>query len=131
MDPTARSLPMFDIERLLAPFPPRTNIYVANVDGVFGVRTAIIADTFPAHRHPDGDEGWFVYRGRVRIDSELGSAELGPGQGTVVPAGTRHSPTALEPGTIVLVFNRRDFQTVAEDAAALAAAGYREHEAVK
>jgi mannose-6-phosphate isomerase-like protein (cupin superfamily) len=131
MDPAARSLPVFDIERLLAPVPPRTNIYVANIDGRFGVRTATIADTFPAHRHPDGDEGWFVYRGGVRIDSELGSAELRAGQGTVVPAGTRHSPTALEPGTIVLVFNRRDFQTIAEDAAALAAAGYSEHEAAE
>ena len=91
----------------------------------------IIADTFPAHRHPDGDEGWFVYRGRVRIDSELGSAELGPGQGTVVPAGTRHSPTALEPGTIVLVFNRRDFQTVPTTRPPSPPRAIREHEAVK
>jgi mannose-6-phosphate isomerase-like protein (cupin superfamily) len=127
----AASLTVFDIERLLAPHPPRTNIYVATIDGGFGVRVATLAGTFPAHHHPDGDEGWFVYRGRVRIDSELGSAELGPGQGTVVPAGSRHSPTALEPGTIVLVFNQRDLHTVAEDPAALAAAGYTEHEAAE
>jgi mannose-6-phosphate isomerase-like protein (cupin superfamily) len=116
---------------MLAPLPPRTNIYVANLDGMFGVRIATIAGTFPAHRHPNGDEGWVVHRGRVLIESELGPADLGPGQGTVVPAGTRHSPTALEPGTIVLVFNRRDLQTVAEDADALAASGYSEREAVE
>lgn len=121
-------LPSFDIERLLAPHPPRTNLYVANLDGRYGVRTAMITGTFPAHRHPNGDEGWFVYRGRVRIDSEIGIAELGPGEGTVVPAGTRHSPTALEPGTIVLVFNDRDLRTIPDDAAALAASGYTERE---
>ena len=121
-------LPSFDIERLLAPHAPRTNLYVANLDGRYGVRIAKIAGTFPAHRHPNGDEGWFVYRGRVRIESELGTAELGSGQGTVVPAGTRHSPTALEPGTIVLVFNDRDLQTIPDDEAALAAAGYTEQD---
>lgn len=121
-------LPSFDIERLLAPHAPRTNLYVAHLDGRYGVRTAMITGTFPAHRHPNGDEGWFVYRGRMRIDSEIGTAELGPGEGTVVPAGTRHSPTALEPGTIVLVFNDRDLQTIPDDAAALAASGYTERE---
>ena len=121
-------LPSFDIERLLAPHAPRTNLYVANLDGRYGVRIAKIAGTFPAHRHPNGDEGWFVYRGRMRIELELGTAELGSGQGTVVPAGTRHSPTALEPGTIVLVFNDRDLQTIPDDEAALAAAGYTEQD---
>ena len=121
-------LPSFDIERLLAPHPPRTNLYVANLDGRYGVRIARIVGTFPAHRHPNGDEGWFVYRGRMRIDSEIGTAELGSGQGTVVPAGTRHSPTALEPDTIVLVYNVRDLQTIPDDEAALAAAGYTEQD---
>ena len=123
-----KSLPSFDIERLLAPHPPRTNLYVANLDGRYGLRVATIAGTFPAHRHPNGDEGWFVYRGRMRIDSEIGVVDLGPGEGTVVPAGTRHSPTALEPGTIVLVFNDRDLETVPDDPAALAASGYSEQD---
>lgn len=118
----------FNIEHLLAPHPPRTNLYVVNLDGRYGMRTAMITGTFPAHRHPNGDEGWFVYRGRMRIDSEIGIAELGPGEGTVVPAGTRHSPTALEPGTIVLVFNDRELQTIPDDPAALAASGYTEQE---
>ena len=121
-------LPSFDIEQLLAPHPPRTNLYVALLDGRYGVRIARIVGTFPAHRHPNGDEGWFVYRGRMRIDSEFGTAELGPGEGTVVPAGTRHSPTALEPETTVLVFNDRELETVPDDAAALAASGYSEQE---
>jgi mannose-6-phosphate isomerase-like protein (cupin superfamily) len=118
----------FDIEELLAPHPPRTNLYVANLDGRYGIRTAKITGTFPMHHHPNGDEGWFVYRGRMRIDSEIGMTELGPGEGTVVPGGTRHSPTALEPGTIVLVFNERGLETIPDDAAALAASGYSERE---
>jgi len=126
---TARRLAKFNVEQLLAPHPPRTNLYVANLDGRFGLRIAQIRDTFPAHRHPNGDEGWFIYRGRLRIDSEIGSVELSQGEGVVLPRGVRHSPTCLEDGTIVLVMNARDLATVPDDAGALTASGYTEVDA--
>jgi hypothetical protein len=33
--------------------------------------------------------------------------ELGRGDFTVIPRGTRHSPEVLVPNTIVLIFNKR------------------------
>jgi mannose-6-phosphate isomerase-like protein (cupin superfamily) len=120
----------FAIEELLAPHPPRTNLNVALVDGRYAMRIARLDGTFPRHHHPNGDEGWFVYRGRMRIDSELGSVELGPGEGALIPRGVRHSPTALTENTLVLVVNVRDFVTVPDDPSELAGAGYREIDAI-
>jgi mannose-6-phosphate isomerase-like protein (cupin superfamily) len=116
----------FNVEELLDPLPPRTNFNVASVDGAYIIRIAKIRDTFPPHHHPDGDEAWFVYRGRVRIDSESGSVELGAGEGTVIPRGLRHSPTCLEEGTLVLVTHTKGLHTVALSEAELASSGYTE-----
>lgn len=101
------ALEKFDIEASLAPLPPRTNLNVFFVDDRYALRIARVRDTFPAHRHAEGDEGWFVHRGRLRIDTELGPVELSTGQGARIPRGMRHSPTALEEGTLVLVVNVR------------------------
>ncbi len=116
----------FNVEELLGPHPPRTNFNVASVDGAYVIRIAKIRDTFPAHHHPNGDEAWFVYKGRVRIDSDTGSVELTTGEGTVVSRGLRHSPTCLEQGTLVLVMHTRGLRTVALSEAELAASGYTE-----
>ncbi len=100
-------LSKFNIEAALAPHPPRTNINTFYVDDRYAVRIARVRDTFPAHRHSEGDEGWFVHRGRLRIDTELGSIELAAGEGARIPRGVRHSPTALAEDTLVLVVNVR------------------------
>jgi mannose-6-phosphate isomerase-like protein (cupin superfamily) len=120
------ALRKFSIEELVAPHAARTNFNVAVVDGRYAMRIARIEGPFPRHFHPNGDEGWFVYRGRMRIDSELGAVELGPGEGTLIPQGVKHSPTALEEGTLVLVINVRGFAMVPDDPRELAASGYRE-----
>jgi mannose-6-phosphate isomerase-like protein (cupin superfamily) len=119
----------FNIEELLEPHPPRTNFYVAYVDGAYAIRVAKIRDTFPKHCHPNGDEAWFVYRGRLRIDSDWGPVELKSGEGTVIPKGIRHSPTCLEAGTLVLVMHIKEFQTVPLNESELAASGYMEIDA--
>lgn len=116
----------FNVEELLGRHPPRTNFNVASVDSAYVIRIAKIRDTFPAHHHPNGDEAWFVYKGRVRIDSDTGSVELTTGEGTVVPRGLRHSPTCLEQGTLVLVMHTRGLRTVALSEAEHAASGYTE-----
>ena len=102
-----RRLQAFDLHELLDDQPPRKNINVFHLDGDYALRIAKIHDRFPAHRHPNGDEGWFVYRGRMRIDSRLGSVELQAGQGALVPKGVEHSPVCLDDETLVLVFNVR------------------------
>lgn len=104
--------PKINLLELLAPHPPRTNFHVITVDQEYTVRVAKTAGRFPWHYHPHGDEGWFIFEGRLRIDTEGGSVELGRGDFTVIPRGTRHSPEVLVPNTIVLIFNRRQLGMV-------------------
>lgn len=101
----------FNIIEKLAGHPPRTNFNVIQLDGKYNVRIAEVTGRFPWHRHLNGDEGWLIWRGRLRIDVEgRDSIELGPGDGTMIPRGVMHSPIALEAGTIVVVFNVDGFQ---------------------
>lgn len=100
---------------LLAPQPPRANFHVIRVDEDYSVRVAKIEDRFPWHFHPNGDEGWFVFEGAVRIDTENGSVELRRGDFTVISRGVRHSPEALTPGTTVIIFNQHDLGMVLDD----------------
>jgi mannose-6-phosphate isomerase-like protein (cupin superfamily) len=100
---------------LLAPHPPRTNFHVVRVDERYSVRVAKIQGRFPWHFHPSGDEGWLVFEGRVRIDTEIGAIELDRGDITVIPRGLRHSPEALIPETTVIIFNLRDLGMVLDN----------------
>lgn len=123
-----KGLLKFDIEALLADVPPRKNLNVAYVDGAYAMRIAKIRDTFPRHYHPVGDEGWFVHRGRMRIDSDQGSVDLGTGEGALVPQGVKHSVTCLEEGTLVLVINRKGFEMIPDDPQQLAGTQFNEED---
>lgn len=96
----------FNVMAMLAGHPPRTNFNVFRLDGRYNLRIAEVTGRFPWHRHTNGDEGWLILRGGLRIDVE-GRAPIVMRQfeGTMIPRGVRHSPIALEPGTIVAVFN--------------------------
>lgn len=112
---------------LLAPQPPRTNFHIIRVDEHYSVRVAKVVGRFPWHFHPDGDEGWLVFEGRLRIDTVLGSVELGRGDFTVIPRGMRHSPEALAAETVVVIFNRRDLGMALDEPGA-DLGGFQEHD---
>jgi mannose-6-phosphate isomerase-like protein (cupin superfamily) len=96
-----------NIDELLAPLEPRKNMNIISLDDDnYSVRVAKIKGRFPWHSHPHGDEGWLVWKGRMRLESADRSVELGPGDFTVIPRGTVHSPIVLEEGTVVIIFNR-------------------------
>ena len=100
---------------LLAPCPPRTNFHVIAVDKDYTVRVAKTVGRFPWHSHPGGDEGWFIFEGRLGIHTTEGILELNRGDFTVIPRGVRHSPEALVPNTIVIIFNCRNLGMTLED----------------
>lgn len=100
-----------DIVSLLAPHPPRTNLNIFRVDDEYAVRVARITGEFPWHQHDSFDEGWVVLDGSVRIRTDDGDLDLGSLEGVLIPAGTRHSPLALEEGTTVLIVNAKGFTT--------------------
>lgn len=65
---------------------------VAKVQGVFGW-----------HAHAEEDELFYVLDGRLRIEMEQATVELGAGELFVVPRGVRHNPSADEECLILLI----------------------------
>lgn len=111
--------------KLLENQPPRANFHVIEIDQQYTVRVARTAGRFPWHYHPNGDEGWFVFEGRLRIEMENGAVELERGDFTAIPRGVRHSPEALVAGTTVIIFNLRELGMVLDEPGA-DLGGYRE-----
>lgn len=116
-----------NLREILAPQPPRANFHVIRVDEDYSVRVAKIEGRFPWHFHPNGDEGWFVFEGSLRIDTESGPIELVSGDFTVIPRGVRHSPEALVSGTMVVIFNQHDLGMVLDDPQS-DLGGFQEHD---
>lgn len=60
------------------------------------IRLGIVQGEYHWHNHPDDDEFFFVLSGRLFIDLEDRTIELGPMQGTTITKGIMHRPRALE-----------------------------------
>jgi mannose-6-phosphate isomerase-like protein (cupin superfamily) len=67
------------------------------------VRLGVLQGEYHWHKHDDLDEFFFVVSGRFLIDMDDRTADLGPGQGYVVPKGVRHRPRAPERTVILMV----------------------------
>ncbi len=71
------------------------------------VRMAVVQGEYHWHEHKDIDEFFFVLDGRLLVDIEDGTVDLGPRQGFVVPKGVRHCTRAPE-RTVILMVERTD-----------------------
>lgn len=69
------------------------------------VRLGVLEGEFHWHKHDREDEFFFVLDGKLLIDLEGRTVELGPRQGFVVPKGVSHRPRAPE-RTVVLMFEK-------------------------
>lgn len=58
---------------------------------------------FPWHSHPGTDDFFLVLYGRIRIETEQGNVELGPGELYVVPRGVLHRPVAEREAHVLLI----------------------------
>ena len=67
------------------------------------VRLGIVQGEYHWHQHDDEDEFFYVVEGRLLIDLEGRTVELGPRQCFVVPKGVRHRPRAPERTVILMV----------------------------
>ncbi len=70
------------------------------------VRLGVFEGEFHWHKHDREDEFFFVVSGRLLLDLEGGTVELGPAQGYTVPRGVRHR-TRAERRTVVLMMEGR------------------------
>jgi len=66
-------------------------------------RIGIVHGEFHWHRHDEEDELFYVLSGRLLLDLEGETIELGPGQGITVPRGVLHRTRAPEKTVMLMV----------------------------
>lgn len=93
--------------RLTELWSPRV---VAELDDSY-VKVAKVHGSLAWHAHDGEDELFFVLRGRLRIEMEARTVDLGPGDCYVVPRGVRHNPIAEEECLLMLVERKSTLHT--------------------
>ncbi|HET7872144.1 MAG TPA: cupin domain-containing protein [Terriglobales bacterium] len=69
------------------------------------VRMGVIEGEYHWHKHDKDDEFFYIVEGRLLIDLEGRTVELGPRQGLVVPKATMHRTRAPQRTVILMVEN--------------------------
>lgn len=67
------------------------------------VRLGVVHGEFHWHHHDREDEFFYVVSGRLLVDLEERTVELGPRQGFMVPHGVRHRTRAPERTVILMI----------------------------
>lgn len=75
---------------------------VAEVDEAY-IKVARVQGSLAWHSHENEDELFYVLKGRLRIEMEDRTVEIGEGEMFVVPKGVRHNPVAGEECHLMLI----------------------------
>lgn len=67
------------------------------------VRLGVLHGEFHWHHHDDEDEFFYVIEGRLLVDLEGRTEELGPRQAIMVPRGVRHRTRAPERTVVMMI----------------------------
>jgi mannose-6-phosphate isomerase-like protein (cupin superfamily) len=67
------------------------------------VRIGIVEGEYHWHKHDNDDEFFFVLQGRLFIDLEDQTIELGPQQGVTITKGVMHRPRAPQKTVMLMV----------------------------
>jgi len=98
-------LEVVDVSKLVeAVTHPWYNQTLCQVNGSV-VRLGVIQGEYHWHKHDQDDEFFYVVEGRLLIDLEGRTVELGPRSGFVVPKGILHRTRAPERTVILMVEN--------------------------
>ncbi|HTY58531.1 MAG TPA: cupin domain-containing protein [Bacteroidota bacterium] len=101
LDVRFRHLEVIDIPAIVKQVKDRWyNETLTKVNGSV-VRVGIVQGEYHWHKHDNDDEFFFVLEGKLYVDLEGRSIELGPGQGVTVPKGITHRTRA--PGKTVML----------------------------
>jgi mannose-6-phosphate isomerase-like protein (cupin superfamily) len=76
------------------------------------VRISTMTEPYPWHFHPNSDETFLIIEGRLAVELESGSLELGPGQLLTVPRGVRHRTRPVGGRSVNLTFESAQLETV-------------------
>ncbi|WP_221029573.1 cupin domain-containing protein [Actomonas aquatica] len=74
-------------------------------------KVAKLKGSFTWHKHDDEDELFLVIDGRLKIEFEDHSVDLGPGEMCIVPRGVLHNPVAAEECSVLLIEKKSTQQT--------------------
>ena len=69
------------------------------------VRLGVFEGEYHWHKHDEDDEFFYVLEGKLLIDLEGRTVELGPRQGIVVPKGVMHRTRAQQRTVVLMVEN--------------------------
>ena len=83
---------------------------IGELDDVY-IKVAKVQGTLAWHSHENEDEMFLVLRGRLRIEMEAATVELGEGEMYVVPKGVRHNPVAEDECLIMLIERKSTLHT--------------------
>ncbi len=75
---------------------------VGEVDDAY-IKVAKVQGSLTWHSHDHEDELFLVLMGRLRIEMEADTVELGEGEMFIVPKGVRHNPVAEEECQLLLI----------------------------
>jgi len=67
------------------------------------VRLGVVEGDYHWHKHDDDDEFFYVVEGRLLVDVDERTIELGPREGTVIPKGMMHRTRAPQRTVILMV----------------------------
>ena len=67
------------------------------------VRLGVVIGEYHWHQHEDDDEFFLVLAGKLSVDLEDRTFELGPNQGVTIPRGTLHRTRALTQTVVLMV----------------------------
>ncbi|HXH60869.1 MAG TPA: cupin domain-containing protein [Fimbriimonadaceae bacterium] len=67
------------------------------------VRLGVLHGEFHWHKHDNDDEFFFVVDGRLYIDLEDQTIELGPQQGATIGKGVMHRPRAPQKTVVLMI----------------------------
>lgn len=83
---------------------------IAEVDDAY-VKVAKVHGSLAWHSHEHEDELFLVLNGRLRVEMEHQSVELGEGEMLVVPKGVRHNPVAEQECLLLLIERKSTLHT--------------------
>lgn len=75
------------------------------------VKVAKLQGVFTWHSHDDEDELFFVLDGRLHIEMEQRSVDIGAGEMFIVPKGVRHRPSAEHECLVMLIERKSTLHT--------------------
>lgn len=83
---------------------------IGEVDDAY-IKVAKVKGTLAWHSHEHEDELFLVLSGRLRIEMEDRTVELGQGEMFIVPKGVRHNPVADDECEIMLIERKSTLHT--------------------